>query len=273
MNVRTLALAGLLAALPFAALAEDLSLPLPPKDVSWSFEGPTGIYDRAALQRGFQVYKEVCSACHSLNRIAFNDLISPPGEGGGGLGGVGFSAAQAKAIAAGYKIPADPNDKGEIFDDKGNRLMRAGILADHFPPPFANEQAARASNNGALPPDLSLIVKAREGGPQYVYSILTGFGQKAPAGFKVQANMYYNPYFAGRNIAMPPPLTDGTVTFSDGTPNNRDQEAHDVVTFLAWASEPKLEERHSLGLGVMAFMVILSGLLFLSYRRVWKDAH
>ena len=132
-------------------------------------------------------------------------------------GGPGFTEAQAKAIAAGYKIPADPNDKGEIFDDNGNRLTRPGILADHFPPPFPNEEAARAANSGALPPDLSLIVKARDGGPNYVYSILTGFGQKPPTGFKVQDGKYYNPYFAGRNISMPPPLIAGSVTYSDGT--------------------------------------------------------
>jgi ubiquinol-cytochrome c reductase cytochrome b/c1 subunit len=251
-------------ALATPAFAADTD-PLPPKDVEFSFHGPFGTYDRASLQRGFQVYKEVCSACHSLNRVAFHNLSDD--------GGPGFSAAQAKAIAAGYKIPADPNDKGELFDDKGERLTRAGIPADHFPPPFANEQAARASNNGALPPDLSLIVKAREGGEAYVYSILTGFGQKPPAGFKVLANKYYNPYFAGRNISMPPPLTQGSVTFSDGTQASVAQEAHDVVTFLAWASEPKMEERKRMGFGVMIFLLVLSGLLYLSYRRVWKDAH
>ncbi len=266
MKALPLALASLLALAGAArADAADPGAPLPPKAETWSFEGPFGTFDRAALQRGFQVYKEVCSACHSLNRIAFHTLADD--------GGPGFSVAQAKAIAAAYKIPADPNDKGETVDSSGERLTRPGIPADHFPPPFANEEAARASNGGALPPDLSIIVKAREGGPRYVYSILTGFGQKPPAGFKVLANKYYNPYFAGRNISMPPPLTEGTVTFSDGTTASVDQEAHDVVTFLTWAAEPKLEERKRLGFGVMIFMLVLSGLLFLSYRRVWKDAH
>ncbi|HEY2446438.1 MAG TPA: cytochrome c1 [Rhizomicrobium sp.] len=236
-----------------------------PKRVEFSFEGPLGTYDRGALQRGFQVYKEVCSACHSLNRVAFHNLADP--------GGPGFTDAQAKAIAASYKIPAEPNDKGELFDASGNRLTRPGIVADHFPPPFANDEAARAANSGALPPDLSLIEKARAGGAAYVYSIITGFREKPPSWFKVLPNKYYNPYFEGWNISMPPPLTDGSVTFSDGTSNKLDQEAHDVVTFLAWASEPTMEERKRLGLGVMAFLIVFSGLLFLSYRRVWRDAH
>jgi len=238
---------------------------LPVKDVDFSFDGPFGTYDQGALQRGFQVYKEVCSACHNLDHVAFHNLDEP--------GGLGFTEAQAKAIAAGYKIPADPNDKGEIFDDKGVRLTRAGTLADKFPPPFANEEAARANNDGNLPPDLSMIVKAREGGPQYVYSILTGFGHPVPAGFKVTDGKYYNPYFEGWNISMPPPLKDGTVSYSDGTKATVEQEAHDVVTFLSWASEPKLEERKRFGFGVMAFLVLLAGVLFAAYKRVWKDAH
>lgn len=236
-----------------------------PKSVSFSFEGPFGTYDRGALQRGFQVYKEVCSACHSLNRIAFHNLADP--------GGPGFTDAQAKAIAASYKIAAGPNDKGETVDSSGNPLTRPGTLADHFPPPFPNEQAARTANGGALPPDQSLIVKEHANGPQYVYSIITGFHEKPPSWFKVLPNKYYDPYFADWDISMPPPLTNGSVTFSDGTPNNLDQEARDVVTFLTWASDPKMEERKRLGLGVMAFLIVFSGLLFLSYRRIWRDAH
>jgi cytochrome c1 len=238
---------------------------MPPKDVQWSFDGPFGHYDRASLQRGFQVYKEVCSACHSLNRVAFHTLDEP--------GGPSFTEAQAKAIAAGYKIPADPNDKGDIFDSTGNRLTRAGTIADYFPPPFPNEQAARAANNGALPPDLSVIEKARAGGASYVFSILTGFGQTPPTGFKVLPSKFYNPYFDGRNISMPPPLTDGSVTYSDGTKATVEQEAQDIVTFLAWAGEPKMEERKSLGFGVIIFLLVLSGLLYLSYRRLWHDKH
>ena len=257
---------GLVLALGASQAAADPSTAaLAPKDVHWPFEGPFGSYNRASLQRGFQIYKEVCSACHSLNRVAFHALSEP--------GGPGFTDAQMKAIAAGYKIPAGPNDKGETADANGNPLTRAGIPADYFPAPFANEEAARTANSGALPPDLSLIVKARAGGAQYVYSILTGFGQKPPAWFHVMANKYYDPYFEGWNISMPPPLAKGTVTFADGTPNTVEQEAQDVAAFLAWASEPKMEERKQLGFAVMAFLILLSGLLFLSYRRIWKDEH
>ncbi|HWU25204.1 MAG TPA: cytochrome c1 [Rhizomicrobium sp.] len=250
-----------------AAQAVSTLPPLPPKDTQWSFDGPFGHYDRAALQRGFQVYKEVCSACHSLNRVAFHTLDEP--------GGPGFAEEQAKAIAAGYKIPAEPSDQnhGQLFDSSGNRLTRPGTLADYFPPPFPNEQATRAANNGALPPDLSIIVKARAGGPSYVFSILTGFGQTPPVGFKVLPGKFYNPYFDGRNISMPPPLTDGSVTFSDGTPSDVEHEAQSVVTFLAWAAEPKMEERKELGFGVIIFLLLLSGLFYLSYRRIWHDKH
>ena len=255
---------ALLAAGTAPALAIDTTR-LPVKKADFEFEGPFGTYDRGALQRGFQVYKEVCSACHALNHIAFHNLDEK--------GGPGFTEPQAKAIAAGYKIPADPNDKGELFDDKGVRLTRNGILADYFPAPFPNEEAARANNSGALPPDLSLIVKAREGGANYVYSILTGFHEKTPAGFKVTEGKYFNPYFEGWNISMPEPLKDNSVTYSDGTKATVDQEAHDVATFLAWASDPKMEERKQMGLSVLIFLVALAGVLFAAYRKVWADKH
>ncbi len=262
------ALAAGIAALALPALAQTEAVDthrLPVKNANLSFEGPFGTYDRAALQRGFQVYKEVCAACHGLDHIAFHNLDEE--------GGPGFTEAQAKAIAAGYKLPADPNDKGEIFDDKGTRLTRPGILADKFPGPFPNEEAARANNGGALPPDLSMIVKAREGGADYVYSIVTGFHQAVPKGYTVPAGKYYNPYFEGRNISMPPPLADNGVSYSDGTKATVDQEAKDVATFLAWASDPKMEERKRMGLGVLIFLVVLSGVLFAAYRKVWADAH
>ncbi len=243
------------------ALAADGD-PMPLKKMDWSFEGVLGTYNRTDLQHGFQVYKEVCSACHSLNRVAFHTLSEP--------GGPSFSDAQMKALAAGYKVVAGPNDKGETTDDKGQPLLRPGIPADHFPPPFPNEEAARAANGGALPPDLSLIVKARNGGPDYVYSILTGFADKPPAGFKVTDGKYYNPYFPGWNISMPPPLTDNQVTFVDGAPAKVADEAYAVVTFLAWTSETHLEDRHRIGVGVMLFLIVLSGLLYLSYRKVWQ---
>ncbi|HJW40746.1 MAG TPA: cytochrome c1 [Rhizomicrobium sp.] len=259
-----LALGLALAAPAFAADGDQRPLQTPPQ--GWSFEGPLGMFNRADLQHGFQVYKEVCSACHSLNRVAFHTLSES--------GGPGFTDAQMKAIAAGYKIPSGPNDKGETVDDKGNPLTAAGTPADYFPPPFPNEQAARTANGGALPPDLSLIEKARAGGPNYVYSILTGFHQTPPKGFKVTDGKYFNPYFIGWNISMPPPLADGQVTFNDWDPKKKAtiaDEAFAVVTFLAWTSEPHLEDRHRIGVGVMAFLIVLSGLLYLSYRRVWKD--
>ena len=258
-----LAFGLLLSAPALAANGDQLPLNTPPG--GWSFEGPLGTYNRADLQHGFQVYKEVCSACHSLNRVAFHTLDES--------GGPEFTEPQAKAIAGAYKVPAGPNDKGETVDDKGQTLMRPGILADHFPPPFPNEQAARANNGGALPPDLSLIVKARVGGPDYVYSILTGFHKTPPAGFKVTDGKYYNPYFPGWNISMPPPLANSQVTFVDGAPDKVADEAKAVVTFLSWTAEPHLEDRHRIGVGVMIFLIVLSGLLFLSYRKVWKDAH
>lgn len=262
--MRFVTIAGLALGLGLAAPAlADEGGTAPLKKMEWSFDGLTGTYDQTDLQHGFQVYKEVCSACHSLNRVGFHTLSAP--------GGPGFSDAQMKAIAAGYRILAGPNEKGETVDDKGNPLTRPGGPADHFPPPFANEEAARAANGGALPPDLSLIVKARVGGPDYAYSLLTGFGEKPPAGHKVPDGQYYNPYFPGGNIAMPPPLSDNQVTFVDGHPAKVADEAYAVVTFLAWASEPHLDARHRIGLGVMIFLIVLSGLLYLTYSKVWKD--
>lgn len=237
----------------------------PPKSVTWSFNGVFGQYDKASLQRGFQVYSEVCSACHSLNLVSFHSLAEP--------GGPDFTDAEMKAIAAAHKIPAEPNEKGDLFDANGTRLTRPGTPADHFPPPFANEQAARAANNGALPPDQSVLVKARAGGPDYIYSICTGFGETPPPGFKVMPGKFYNPYFAGWNISMPPPLQDNSVTYSDGTKATVDNECRDVTTFLMWASEPNLDERHHLGFEVIAFLVLMAGLLYLSYRKIWHDAH
>ena len=237
---------------------------MPPKQVSWSFNGPFGTYDRAALQRGFQVYKEVCSACHSMSLVAIRNLAD--------RGGPEFTVDQVVAIAAGYKVPADPDQQGKTVDRSGQPLMRSGTQADYFPPPFPNEKAARAAMNGALPPDLSLIIKAREGHEDYVYSILTSFGQP-PAGSKMAPGMNYNPMFPGRQIAMPPPLSNGSVTYADGTPNTVDQEARDVVTFLSWASEPKMEERKRTGFNVMIFLIGFTTLLYFTYRRVWHGLH
>jgi ubiquinol-cytochrome c reductase cytochrome b/c1 subunit len=247
-----------------------------PPSLKWSFAGPFGKYDRGSLQRGLKVYKEVCSNCHSLNYIAFRNLADP--------GGPGYSPAQVAALAAEFKIKDGPNDQGEMFD-------RPGRPADYFPPPFPNEQAARASNGGGLPPDLSLITKARsyergfptfvfdfftqfqEQGPNYVDALLQGFEPNPPPGVSIPAGSYYNKYFPGHAIKMPPPLSDGQVTFDDGSPATVAQYAHDVSTFLTWAAEPHMEARKRMGMQVFIFLIILSGLLYFTKKKVWADAH
>jgi len=225
-----------------------------PAEQEWHHNGITGTFDKAAAQRGLQVYKEVCSACHSLNLVAYRTLAD-----------LGYSEEQVKAMAAEVEIQDGPNDDGEMF-------ARPGRPYDHFKAPFANEKAARAANGGAYPPDLSLIVKAREDGENYIYALLDGYAD-APAGHEVPEGKYYNPYYPGGNIAMPAPLSDGAVTYQDGTEATRAQMAHDVVTFLSWTAEPKLDERHRMGIVVVSFLIIFTGILFAVYRRVWKDVH
>ncbi len=234
------------------------ALHLAPTEIEWSYRGPGnlgifGTFDRGQLQRGFQVYKEICSACHSIHRVAFRDLAA-----------LGFSAPEIKAIAKGYDIPS-------IDEKTGEPTTRKGLPSDKFPLVYANEIAARAAQNGALPPDLSLITKAREDGPNYVHSLITGY-RDAPANWKVPDGLYYNPYFRSLNVAMPPPLAaDGQVTYADGTKGTRDQYARDVATFLTWTAEPKLEARKSTGVAAVLFLLIMTGLGYLSYKRVWAD--
>jgi ubiquinol-cytochrome c reductase cytochrome c1 subunit len=248
------ALAALLA-LAFAGVARAQEEAPSPPHQQWSFEGVFGTYDQAELQRGFQVYKEVCSACHPVKHLYYRDLTE-----------IGYSEDQVKGLSAQAQVTDGPNDQGEMY-------QRPGRPSDPFVGPFANDQAARAANNGALPPDLSLIVKARDGGPDYVYAILTGF-KDAPAGFKMQPNMNYDEYFPGHQIGMPPPLTtDGQLTYADGTKATIPQMAHDVVTFLAWASEPNLNERHRMGAKVILFLVIAAGLFYAAKRKIWADLH
>lgn len=250
----------------------------PPK-VAWSFEGPFGKFDQEQLQRGYKVYREVCSACHSMNLMYFRNL----GQKGGPFYDPKYKNPNdnpyVKSLAKDIQVK-------DIDSDTGDVIQRPAGTADKFPAPFANEAAARASNGGALPPDLSVIAKAREGGPDYVHAILTGF-VKAPAGLTVPPGKYYNPYMpgdlssfwngpkdkvpVGGFIAMPPPLADGKVSFDDGHPNKVDDEAKDVVTFLAWAAEPKMEERKQFGLGAMIYLLIFCGLLYASYRKIWKN--
>jgi ubiquinol-cytochrome c reductase cytochrome c1 subunit len=249
-----------------------------PKDIHWSFEGPLGKFDKAQLQRGYKVYHEVCSACHAMSLVSYRNL----GQKGGPFYDEKYPNPNdnpyVKALAADATIK-------DIDSETGDPVTRPGISADHFPAPFPNEPAARASNGGALPPDLSVIAKAREGGAAYIYSILTGF-TAPPHGMTVPAGKYYNPYMPGdmssfwtgaKNkipeggfIAMPPPLADGKVTFDDGSPNTVADEARDVSAFLMWAAEPKMEERKQFGLAAMIYLAIFSVLLWFSYRKIWK---
>ena len=245
---------------------------IPPKQ-RWSFAGPFGLYDAEQLQRGFKVYREVCSSCHSLKLLAFRNLADP--------GGPGFTEPQAATIAATFQVTAGPNDQGEMF-------QRPGKLADYFPPPFPNDQAARNANGGALPPDMSVLAKARsvergfpwfifdaftqyqEDGPDYIDAILNGY-EDPPAGFTLPPGAQYNKYFPGHAIGMPKPLSDGQVEYTDGTATTVDQYGRDVGAFLMWAAEPKLDERKRLGFQVFVFLIVLTGLLYFTKKKVWYE--
>lgn len=252
--LKTLLLAaGLTLAAAGAATAQTAE-PATPPHLNWPNDGIFGTYDRAALQRGFQVYKEVCSACHSMSLPYYRDLSD-----------IGFTADEVKALAAQVQVTDGPNDQGQMF-------QRPGKPSDHFVSPFANEQAARAANGGALPPDLSLIVKARAGGADYVAAILTGY-RDAPKDFKLADGKYYNIYFPGNQISMPQMLHDGTVTYTDGTKATAAQEAHDVASFLTWVAEPKMEDRKRMGVKVVLFLIVFSGIMYGVKRRVWADVH
>jgi ubiquinol-cytochrome c reductase cytochrome c1 subunit len=247
------ALLGVLSTVPVLIAGAADESPLPRQE--WSFQGVFGTYDRAAQQRGFQVYKEVCSACHPVRHLSFRDLAD-----------IGYSQDEVKAIASTYQVTNEqPNDQGEMF-------QRPGRPSDPIPGPFPNDQAARLANNGALPPDLSLIVKAREGGPDYVFGILTGY-KDPPSGFNLLPGMQYNEHFPGHQIAMPPPLSDNAVTFADGTSATVPQMAHDAVTFLTWAAEPRLEDRHRTGFKVILFLVVAAGIFYAAKRKIWAPVH
>ena len=222
---------------------------------SWSFGGPFGTFDRGALQRGLQVYREVCAGCHALKYVAFRNLAD-----------LGFDEQQIKDFAAEATIIDGPDDDGEMFE-------RDGRPSDYFPAPFANEKAAAASNNGAIPPDLSLMAKARVGGPDYLYALLTGYEEEPPEGVEVLEGLNYNHFFPGNQIAMAPPLFDEAVEYADGTEAGLDQMARDVTTFLMWTAEPKLEVRKQTGVKVVLFLIILTGMLYAVKRKIWADLH
>ena len=234
-----------------AVLAQEA--PTPPHQ-HWSFDSMFGGFDQAAAQRGFQVYSEVCSNCHSAHLLHYRDLA-----------GIGLNDAEIKAVAAAVTVP-------QGVDDQGQPKEGPATPADQFRSPFPNEKAARAANGGALPPDLSLIVNAREGGADYIYAILTGYADP-PGGFKMQEGMNFNRYFAGHQIAMPRPLQDDQVTFADGTKASTEQEAHDVATFLAWAANPEMVERKQIGSRVILFLVLLTGVTYAVKRKLWSDVH
>jgi len=222
---------------------------IPPKK-NWSYASPIGTFDRGALQRGFQVYKQVCAACHSIKYVSFRHLKA-----------LGLSESEIKVLASQYQIKDGPNDDGEMFE-------RPGRPSDYFPLVYVNEKQARAANNGASPPDLSLITKARVGGADYIHALLTGF--KDNPDFKGGAGQYYNEYFPGHAISMASPLSEGLVAYNDDTKPTVQQMAHDVTTFLAWASEPEAEQRKRLGLKVLVYLVVMTGLFWATMRRIWR---
>ncbi len=271
------ALLGLLIASGAAYAAEEGATPHypinKPREQAWSFAGPFGTFDRGQLQRGLKVYVEVCSACHSMERVAFRNLTD-----------LGFSDEQIKGLIAerGYEVTDGPNADGEMF-------TRAATMADRIPGPYPNREASTAANNGAYPPDFSLLAKARgvergfplfvfdiftqyaEGGPDYIYSLLTGYTDEVPEGLEIADGQYYNPYFnAGPALAMGPPLLDDLVTYDDGTPATVDQMSKDVAAFMMWAAEPTLENRKQLGFQVLIFMLVFAAFLYLSKKQVWS---
>jgi len=274
-SIVPLALAAIIGVGPAVASEEEGGTPhYPihhPKEQSWSFAGPFGTFDKGQLQRGLKVYVEVCSACHSMDLVAFRTL-----------GALGYSEDQVKSFAANYEVEDGPNADGDMF-------TRTAVASDYFPSPFPNEEAAAASNGGAVPPDFSLLAKARyvergfpqfifdiftgynESGPNYIYSLLTGY-EEAPHGHEVAEGTYYNPYFLGSAaLAMAQPIDDGAVTYDDGSPETLDQYSHDVSAFMMWAAEPHMEDRKRTGFMVILFLAIFSSLMYLTKKAVYSN--
>jgi ubiquinol-cytochrome c reductase cytochrome b/c1 subunit len=271
-SIFALVLAGSLAAMVWPASAQLTEQVAPPR-LKWSFAGPFGKYDEGQLQRGFKIYREVCANCHSMDMVSFRNLAD--------VGGPGFSEAQAEAVAAEYKV--------KDLDDQGNQIERAGRLADHFPAPFANELAAKATF-GVAPPDMSTLAKARsysrgfpwfifdavtqyqEQGSDYIAAYINGY-KDAPSGFVLPQNGHYNEYFPGHNTAMPPPLQPGQVSYDDGSPQTLEQYSKDAAAFLMWAAEPHLDARKRIGFQVMIFLIVLAGLMYFTKKKVWSAVH
>ena len=221
---------------------------------NWSFKGIFGTFDRASLQRGYQVYQEVCSGCHSAQHLSYRNLSEK--------GGPEFSVEEAKAIAAQFEVEDGPNSDGEMF-------TRLGRLSDKFVKPYPNVEASTAANDGAYPPDMSVLAKARKGGADYIYSLLLGY-EEAPTGFELDEGVYYNKYMSGNRIKMLAPLSDGLVEYSDGTQSTTAQMAKDVTTFLVWAAEPHLESQHRMGFKVIIYLIVLLTLVYMSKQKVWS---
>ena len=221
---------------------------------NWSFKGIFGTFDRASLQRGYQVYQEVCSGCHSAQHLSYRNLSEK--------GGPEFSVEEAKAIAAQFEVEDGPNSDGEMF-------TRLGRLSDKFVKPYPNVEASTAANGGAYPPDMSVLAKARKGGADYIYSLLLGY-EEPPAGFEIEEGVYYNKYMSGNKIKMTAPLSDGLVEYSDGTQSTTAQMAKDITTFLVWTAEPHLESQHRMGFKVIIYLIILLTLVYMSKQKVWS---
>jgi ubiquinol-cytochrome c reductase cytochrome c1 subunit len=251
--MRLLRLAAVAVALAVAVPAQAAGPSVAIPSQTWSFGGLFGTFDRASAQRGFLVYKQVCASCHAMKQLAYRNLE-----------GIGLSEEEIRAIAAEVMIVDGPNDDGEMFE-------RPGRPSDRFRSPYPNPQAARAANNGAYPPDLSLIVKARPNGANYLYALLTGYRESPPPGVEPMEGMHYNEYFPGHWIAMAQPLYPDMVDYPDGTPATIEQMARDVTTFLAWAAEPELEQRRAMGVRVILFLIVLAGLTYGVKRKIWAD--
>ena len=221
---------------------------------NWSFKGLTGTFDKSAVQRGFKVYREVCSGCHSMSLLYYRDLID-----------IGFSDEEVKAIAAEYTVVDGPNEEGEMFE-------RPAKPSDRFVPPFSNEQEARISNNGSYPPDLSVITKAKKHGPDYIFNLLLGYTEP-PVDFELGEGMYYNKWKEGHQISMAQPLDEGYVDYDDGTENTLPQLAEDITTFLVWSAEPELEARKKLGIKVILFFIVFGSIVFIVKNRLWREIH
>jgi len=237
---------------PFLVYAEETNTDY--AKTNWSFKGIFGTFDRASLQRGYQVYQEVCSGCHSVQHLSYRNLSEK--------GGPEFSIEEAKAIASQFEVEDGPNSDGEMFN-------RPGRLSDKFVKPYPNIQASTAANGGAYPPDMSVLAKARAGGADYIYSLLLGY-EEAPSGFELDDGVYYNKYMPGNKIKMSAPLSDGLVEYSDGTQSTTTQMAKDITTFLVWAAEPHLESQHRMGFKAIIYLIILLTLVYMSKQKVWS---